>query len=256
MTGAAPETLAAFLREIRAGTCPQASPVTIATATASANTTVSGPGPGLISRLARLSGQVPENMEVLKFGSRAVVGALTLPDEGDVVLKYYYPSTFLKHLTYGLRGSRCRQSWVAGLAFHHLGIPTPEPLMIAEWHRLGGAWLSRSFLATRRARGVTLARFVADRTPGDPLLEKVAAALRAAFTQLARHRAIHGDLKENNIIVDPDGNLSFIDLDGAGFLLPEAKWRQLREKDRRRFFKNWNSLPGIATAFRHVFDGG
>jgi len=208
---------------------------------------------GLPDALAKAAGQVPVGMSILKFGSRSIVGSFTADGE-PWVLKYYQPASFAKHLTYGILGSRCHRSWLAGLAFAHIGVPTPAPLMVAEWKSSGGLWLKRSFLATRHAAGISLAKFLDQSSPDDPRRLKVAAGLKDAFGKMARHRAIHGDLKENNIIISPDGGISFIDLDGARFLLPEDRWKKLRRKDRDRFFKNWKETPEVAGLFRHVFD--
>jgi tRNA A-37 threonylcarbamoyl transferase component Bud32 len=204
-------------------------------------------------KLRATASRVPAGMTILKFGSRAIVGSYPIHGE-PVVLKYYEPASFMKHLTYGILGSRCYRSWVAGLTFGFLGVPTPAPLMIAEWKALGGLWLSRSFLATRHAAGKPLAEFAAGLPSDDPLLAKVAESLRSAFSIMAAHRAVHGDLKENNIIVAPDGSISFIDLDATSFLLPEKEWKQLWDRDRRRFLKNWKSAPHLEAVFRNVFN--
>ncbi|MBX3740894.1 MAG: hypothetical protein KF712_07885 [Akkermansiaceae bacterium] len=246
MGDAARADLAAFLKEL-----PSARPLPLGKATAAVNSAIfPGEVPG---KLEDAASRVPAGMTILKFGSRAIVGSYPIGGE-PVVLKYYEPASIMKHLTYGMLGSRCHRSWVAGLAFGFLGIPTPAPLMVAEWKSLGGLWLSRSFLATRHAAGVPLAEFAAGLAADDPLLHRVAGSLRGAFSIMAGHRAVHGDLKENNIIVTPDGRISFIDLDATAFLLPEKEWKQLWDRDRRRFMKNWNDTPHLAAAFRNVFD--
>jgi len=238
--------LAAFLKEL-----PVARPVTVKGAAATANAALF---PGEVPQnLIDLSSRIPAGLTILKFGSRAAVGSYALGG-GQVVLKYYEPANLVKHFTYGILGSRCHRSWVAGLALDFIGVPTPAPLMIAEWSSLGGLWLSRSFLATSHAAGLPLAKFAAGRDAEDPLLLKVADSLRKSFSTLARHRAVHGDMKENNIIVSPDGDISFIDLDGTAFLLPQKAWEQQWDKDRRRFLKNWSDSPHLAAVFRNVFD--
>jgi serine/threonine protein kinase len=243
---ATPADLAAFLKEL-----PSARSIPLRKATAAVNSSIF---PDDVPRCLRdASARVPAGMTILKFGSRAMVGSYPIDGE-PVVLKYYEPANFTKHLTYGMLGSRCHRSWVAGLAFGFLGVPTPAPLMVAEWKSLGGLWLSRSFLATHHAAGLSLAKFAADLGEDDPLLHRVAASLREAFAIMAKHRAVHGDLKENNIMVAPDGRISFIDLDATAFLLPEAEWKTLRDRDRRRFRKNWKDTPHLAAVFHNVFD--
>ncbi|WAC20180.1 hypothetical protein OVA24_02150 [Luteolibacter sp. SL250] len=238
--------LAAFLKDL-----PPARSIPLRGASAAVNSSVFPDEVPLW--LPETSARIPAGLTILKFGSRAIVGSYAGGGE-PAVLKYYEPAGIAKHLTYGMLGSRCHRSWVAGLALGFLGIPTPAPLMVAEWKSLGGLWLSRSFLATRQATGSPLAKFAGGLAEGDPLLQRVATSLREAFSTLARHRAVHGDLKDNNIIVGADGNISFIDLDATAFLLPEKEWRPLWDRDRRRFLKNWNNTPHLAAAFRNVFD--
>ncbi len=208
----------------------------------------------LATAIAKLANRPLPGLTLYKFGSRSIVGAHTLPSGERVVLKYYYPSSPVKHLTYGMRGSRCMQSWLAGIAFNAIGVPTPVPLVIAEWRRCGGLWLSKSFIATRPAEGIALDAFIRSHGADHPLSGKAAESLRRSFSLMAAHRAVHGDLKANNLLVSESGEVSFIDLDAASFLLPETSWKSLHEKDRTRFHANWKNQPDAAALFRDVFD--
>jgi tRNA A-37 threonylcarbamoyl transferase component Bud32 len=208
----------------------------------------------LAAAIAELANRPPPGLTLYKFGSRSVVGAYTFASGDRVVLKYYYPNSLVKHVTYGVRGSRCMQSWRAGTAFHFIGVPTPAPLVIAEWQRLGGLWLGKSFLATRQADGIALDAFIRSHGVDHPLLAKAVESLRRSFSLMASHRAVHGDLKANNLLVSDTGEVSFIDLDAASVLLPAARWKSLHEKDRQRFHANWKNLPDAAALFRKVFD--
>jgi tRNA A-37 threonylcarbamoyl transferase component Bud32 len=247
---ATPESLADFLLELRAGRAP-AAPLECGRASASFHTDACPAT--MAAALARLANRPLPGLTLYKFGSRSIVGSHTLQDGRRVVLKYYYPSNPAKHLAYGIRGSRCRQSWLGGLAFGFIGVPTPAPLVIAEWQRFGGLWLSKSFLATRPAEGVALNNFIGSHGPEHPLLAQAAASLRRSFDLMARHRAVHGDLKANNLLLSESGEVSFIDLDASCFLLPEADFRARREKDRRRFVANWKDDPAAARLFQDVF---
>jgi tRNA A-37 threonylcarbamoyl transferase component Bud32 len=204
--------------------------------------------------IAKLAHRPPAGLTLYKYGSRSVVGAYTLAPGDRVVLKYYYPRSPVKHLTYGMRGSRCMQSWLAGIAFHAIGVPTPAPLVIAEWHRCGGMWLSKSFMAARPAEGVALDAFIRSHGADHPLLGKAVESLRRSFSLMAAHRAVHGDLKANNLLLSDTGEVSFIDLDAALFLVPETRWKSLHAKDRMRFHANWKNKPDVAALFRDVFD--
>lgn len=145
---APPESLADFLLELRAGRCP-AEPLTCGRAKAAFNTAACTPAQA--AELERLANRPLPGLTLYKFGSRSMVGNYTLADGQRVVFKYYFPSGTIKSLNYGMRGSRCHRRWLAGMAINVIGVPTPAPLVIAELHRRGGIWLSKSFLATRPA---------------------------------------------------------------------------------------------------------
>jgi serine/threonine-protein kinase RIO1 len=87
-----------------------------------------------------------------------------------------------------------------------------------------------------------------------PLVPKAVESLRRSFSLMAAHRAVHGDLKANNLLVSESGEVSFIDLDAAEFLLPKATWKARREKDRLRFMANWNNDPEIARLLQNLFE--
>lgn len=252
MTSTTPEELAIYLAEIRGG-MGGLEPLACQGASASYNY---GECPTEdASHLGVIAARLPPGMVLLKFGSRSVVGSYTLPSGSEIVAKYYYPRSLIKHLSYGIGTSRCHQSWISGLALAKAGIPTPAPLLIAEW-RHAGIWLTSSFLATRKAPGISLLDLVHSEPENGTRLEKIAAQLKEAFTLMARHRIIHGDMKATNIIVDPtnDDAISFIDLDATEVLLPPAKWATAWEKDRQRFAKNWNLLPTAAATFNDLFE--
>jgi tRNA A-37 threonylcarbamoyl transferase component Bud32 len=240
-----------LLRDLSAGNSP-AAPLACGSAWAFHHVDAC-PAP-LAAAVAEIASRPPPGLILYKFGSRSIVGTYTLGSGDRVVLKYYYPNSLAKHITYGVRGSRCLQSWRAGAAFHFIGVPTPAPLAIAEWQHLGGLWLSKSFLATRQADGIALDAFIRSHGMDHPLVPKAVESLRRSFALMAAHRAVHGDLKASNLLLSDTGEVSFIDLDAACFLLPSARWKSLREKDRQRFHANWKNLPDAAALFRNVFD--
>lgn len=203
--------------------------------------------------LAKISLRPPAGFVVYKFGSRSVVGEYRLPDGEVVVLKYYYPRGLHKRVTYGLKGTRCRQSWLAALALERAGIPTPPALMIAEWRALGGVVWSRSMLATGKARGVTLLEWAQTHGNDPARLAAMAERLRTIADRMARSRIGHGDLKATNILVADDDTVSFVDLDAVSILTAKSAWPAVRKRDQRIFAGNWKGMPRVAQAFADVF---
>lgn len=189
--------------------------------------------------LTELSEKRPQDLELIKDGSRSKVGSYLLKSGREVVLKYYYPTHIVKKLRNRLTGSRCRRSWIAAHGFLHLGIPTPRPLAIAEFHQLG-LFNSMSFLATDHVKGVQL-RFLEESR-----YDAIAPALRSAFEIMAEFRLAHGDLKNTNIVVNEDNEITFVDLDATRFNLSEKSWELAQAHDRKRFHKNWKDNPNAA----------
>jgi tRNA A-37 threonylcarbamoyl transferase component Bud32 len=209
--------------------------------------------PQQAAELAQLAARPPVGLTLYKFGSRSVVGSYLMSDCTPVVLKYYYPKQLHKHLTYGINGSRCMRSWVSALGFQFLGLPTPAALFIAEWHRFGGIWLSKSFLATAQAPGVTLDEWVKRHANDPEKLANMADRLAGIFARMTAYRIVHGDLKATNLIVAEDDSVSFVDLDAVTLLCPSSQWSALRERDLQIFKGNWSRQPEVAAAFARVF---
>lgn len=189
------------------------------------------------AELGEISSRPPSDLLIYKDGSRSLVGKHTLADGSECVLKYYYPKNLAKKINYGLRGSRAMRSWIAARVFESLGIPTPSTLLIHEEKGTSRIMLKQSFLACLLAPGISLSEVTEDED--EAKLRMIASQLKEAFAIMAAYRISHGDLKANNIIVDTEHRIRFIDLDGTTILSTEKKWVQLWERDRKRLLKNW-----------------
>ena len=95
--------------------------------------------------------------------------------------------------------------------------------------------IKQSFLACHLAPGTPLCDIT-----DEYVLQKVASQLDKTFTTMANYHISHGDLKANNIIVDKENRIRFIDLDGTTILTSPTKWTALWNRDRKRFLKNWS----------------
>ncbi|MFT3990118.1 MAG: lipopolysaccharide kinase InaA family protein [Luteolibacter sp.] len=197
-------------------------------------------------------------MILYKYGSRSVVGGYALESGLQTALKYYFPRHVARSIGYGIRGSRCKQSWLAGFVFRQAGIPSPAPLVLKEISSLGGIGIARSFLATEKAEGISLADFVRKHEKDLPRLRNVSRQLEDAFSRMARYRIVHGDMKASNLLVNENSGdrISFIDLDASAFLLSDENWRKGFAKDQRRFLKNWEHSPVISNIFAGAFGPG
>ena len=207
----------------------------------------------LAKTLGSMARRPSRGMRIYKFGSRSVVGVIAGNSGEETVLKYYYPKSQIRSLMYGLKGSRCMRSWNAGLAFNHIGIPTPAPLVIAEAFKLNGMVIESSFLANRPAEGEALGDFISREGANHPLAAAAAKSLSESFRLMKEHHCVHGDLKANNIFLSADGVVSFIDLDAAGWDLSSTAFTKLWAKDWARFMKNWDGDPAAKKIFSSCF---
>ncbi|MEO0510379.1 MAG: lipopolysaccharide kinase InaA family protein [Verrucomicrobiota bacterium] len=190
--------------------------------------------------LTKLSTQRPDDLELIKDGSRSKVGAYRLASGRKVTLKYYYPTNIAKKIRNRIVGSHCKRSWIAAHGFAYLKIPTPQPLAVAEFHSLG-LINSMSFLATDYIEGIQLRFLEQDR------YKAIAPALKSALQTMAEHHVAHGDLKNTNIIVNSRNEIAFIDLDDTRFNLQGYTWKRARNYDQYRFQKNWRDNPIAAS---------
>lgn len=206
---------------------------------------------GEAAAIRHAASRPPAGMSICKFGSRSVVGRYHA-GAGELSLKYYYPRSLTKSVTYGILGSRALTSWTAAHALGFAGIPTAAPLALLEW-RTAGFLLRKSLLVTRHVAGTPLNEFAKEHEEDEARLSSVAARLREAFSAMARLRIAHGDLKATNILVDDDDRIAFIDLDATTILTPEKRWPARRDRDIRLFRGNWSHLPRAAGIFADVF---
>ena len=149
--------------------------------------------------------------------------------------RYYFLKRFnCKGWSYSLknafRRSRAVRSWLISWGFRLRSLPVPEPLICLEERRM--RLLKRSYI---------LFNFVENSEPLTgvwPRLDAVEkkgilARLALLFGKLHLFGGVHGDLKWNNILVNGQGALFLIDLDGSKIVGP-GKYRSKR-KDLDRF---------------------
>ena len=188
--------------------------------------------------------------KLIKSGTTATVAEVTDEDDRPYILKRYNPKPWSYRLSHLHSPSRARRSWVNGNGWRIAGLPTPQPWACLE--EKAGPFTIRSFLLTAKAPGIPLSDFVSEHQQQPDILRAAALALNDVWKGWRMFRAVHGDLKANNILADTNGRLYFIDLDSFRFFLPPLLYRERLKKDRRRFMQNWQNNPEVAAIFEEA----
>lgn len=188
---------------------------------------------------------------MLKDGDRSTVvriEAAGIP----YVLKRYNLMTPLHTMSHLFLRSRAMWSWCNGVTIYQAGLLTPRPRAVLEM-RLGPLRLASYFLCDY-VEGITLFDLVRDHNPEPDQLEELATGFSRIWQGLGRLKLTHGDMKASNYIVDPQQNIWMLDLDGMRRRKLGLIWKRQRDKDRRRFMKNWQGLPVPGGAFPACVD--
>ncbi len=156
-----------------------------------------------------------------------------------VVVKQFRHDDLRARLRRRRRGSRARLSFRAARRLRRLGIPTPEPLLYAESHAIGGpAWyvcrLVPDALELRYVLRALNAGTAAEQFPGihGPTLLRRVGALAA---ELHRHGVWFRDLTSGNVLLSEpatDADLSLVDLNRARFRRRLSTSQRLRDLSR------------------------
>jgi serine/threonine protein kinase len=185
--------------------------------------------------------------EVLKAG-RTVQAASVFIDGQKYFLKRYNDKSFVYRLRNAFRKSRAVRTWFVSWEFLYRGLPVPEPILCLE---------ERSFRFLKRS--YILYEYVDNsmRLPQKwPLLDtqtrkSILIRLAIKLDWIHRTGGIHGDLKWNNLLIDENNNIYFIDFDGSRVSFPGKS--QKIAKDLNRFlidlskFENDEGLKLIFT---------
>lgn len=188
----------------------------------------------------------PVHANLYRTASRVEV-----PGLGAVLLKVHRPRGLADRVRAALRASRARAEWDAARFLEGAGVPTPEPLVLAERRR--GLVLEQAASA---------ARFLPARETFEPALraQPVAKArvllVRAARWIRAMHdRGIsHGDLHSGNVLVGPgpgdQAEIHVVDLHTvrAGAPVP----RRVRETQLARWLHSLVAITGPGGRLRSL----
>lgn len=168
----------------------------------------------------------PASLALIKEGSRVSVYG-----NDQWIVKHYRESGPKTRLRRALFKTRADISWVMGWTWALLGVPTPRPAMLRRradgeaviaFPRLAGTLALSTLMEEQRERA-----------------RRVAPHVELWLKRLGETGFWHGDAKAQNILVDDQDRVHFIDLDGAGFSGVGRRRARRQARDLKRFKRNW-----------------
>jgi len=184
---------------------------------------------------------------VIKKGNTCTVAEVKNGDQ-EYILKRYNQKPFIYRLSHTLLTPRAQRSWTNGHVLRLFGIRTPRPLaclMIKS-----GAMLEKAYLLMEKIPGTPLNK--ADRAKILADQSQIPKEFAKCWNELDQLQVNHGDMKASNFMVDEQGRLSLIDLDGMELGKQGAEHERQKGKDMARFMRNWAKEPEVAAVFKQA----
>lgn len=170
--------------------------------------------------------------EVLK-GGHTVQAATVVIGGRKFFLKKYNDKGFVYRFRNAFRKSRAVSTWMVSWEFFFRGLPVPEPILCLEERRF--RFLKRSYILYEH---IDHSLRLTQKWPSLDFQARKSILIRLGMKLGLMHRSggIHGDLKWNNILIDENNNVFFIDFDGSRIHFPCRS--EKISKDLNRFLKD------------------
>ena len=191
-----------------------------------------------------------ESGEPLKLGNSATVVRVTI-DNRTLAIKRYNIKNRHHALQRAFRPTRAAVSWRNAHRLLFYGIATPRPIALIE--RRFGPIRSTAYFITEHIEGIDCRAFFNDGATDNRHRESIADQVAALLKKLYRHNISHGDLKATNFLIGEDA-VFLIDLDAMKEYTLLFRFRRCRQRDMKRFFKNWESTPVVTDLFKRLLE--
>jgi tRNA A-37 threonylcarbamoyl transferase component Bud32 len=210
--------------------------------------------PTLVAMLQTQPDELMEMGKRLKSGNTCTVQQVDWAGS-NIVVKRYNPKPLSYRVRHYFQMSRAMRSWSNGIVMNQLGIPTALPLVVLEERESG--LLKRSYLIMEQFQGESLYLYLNKLDLRSEEFERVIVSLVQLFTRLKGLKAVHGDLKAKNILVNAN-QVCLIDTDGLRLLVSPYRFRRAFKSDFKRLLNNWphdsKVREKIATRLADVFE--
>lgn len=183
-----------------------------------------------------------ERGKMMKAGTTTTVALVEIDQKLYVVKRYNMKSLWylIRRL---FRPSRAWGCWRSAHMLEMLGVNTPKPLLMLE--RRFGPLRREAYLLCEYLPGEDALQFLKKEPINSPAWERTLSQFKDLFATLRDYSIVHGDMKATNFQVTEQG-LAVLDLDGMHQELDAGRYARAREKDLKRFAKNWEDDPARA----------
>ena len=207
--------------------------------------------PDLVERIWQNPHALFANGEKLQDKLRSTVARIDHPT-GVFTWKYHNWGSPRRTIRKSLSQSPARKAWLDSHFLNAAGVPTP--LARAYIERRLGPFQTCSYLLTDYVAGTSLYRLMRFERPTQEVVHHLAQQVAAIWQQLDDLCIWHNDFKTENLLVDPQGKVSLIDLERMRSFRDRSRLRQRQIKDARDLLhpRNWRSDPGAAEVFRQA----
>jgi len=179
--------------------------------------------------------QLMSEGESLKAGNSATVVKVVFDGE-TIVIKRYNVKGFWHFVRRCLRQSRAAVSWRNANLLEFINLPTLKPIGFIENRK--GWFRHTSYFISEYQESEELLDVYQQRVPTEAELKQI----KTIFDLMQETKISHGDLKAQNLLIDPQGNVALIDLDSMQEHQIANEFQKAFIKDKKRFLKNWQDI--------------
>jgi len=181
---------------------------------------------------------IPKDAETLKQGNSSIVSSVVV-DEKKIVVKNARNKNIIRLLRRCFRRSRASKSWYFSHLLQNAGASVPAPIALIE--RKLGPLVLESWYVSECIEGDNLLDIWLYQEPSSPEL----LAIKELFSVMRQLQISHGDMKATNFLVKDD-KIFVIDYDGMLEHHSKRRFDLLFQKDKARFFRNWQNRAWLA----------
>ena len=184
---------------------------------------------------------------ILKAGGSTTVGKIT-SEPHLLVVKRFNKFKLLRQPIL-LQTSRAKHNWCMAheLLFHH--IYTPTPIAYREDYSFG--MIKRAYFIMAYLPGLTLQQYLLAHQHDQSKIDNIMLQVQQLWQQLINLKLAQRDGKSSNLIVDEQGKLAIIDLDGITKYRLRQQLKRAWQQHARRLLQDFIAYPTLHATLSH-----